>query len=125
VIEDIEFINSTVGFAVGGGVEGRDSSRILKTTDGGAQWVPMPHPKDSWIGDIDLASRNNAYVLTGKYFYSYCGDELVSVQEDLPKEPCQCKRTFYDYLGREVNVSASGMLLEYDPCVRKARLVVR
>jgi photosystem II stability/assembly factor-like uncharacterized protein len=128
-IEDIEFISRNVGFAVGGGISGNngwlDSSRVLKTTDGGTTWRQTEHPRDAWISDIDLVDADNGYIVTGKYLYSYCGDELVSVQEDLPKGPCQCKRALYDYLGREVDAQASGMLLEYDPCARKARVVYR
>lgn len=124
-ITDFHFFNRDVGFAVGGGVAGKDSSRVLKTTNGGKTWEQKQHPRDAIIIDIHMVDASHGYLLTGKYLYSYCGDELVSVQEDLPKEPCQCKRASYDYLGREVDVSASGMLLEYDPCVRKARVVYR
>lgn len=128
-IEDIEFISRNVGFAVGGGVSGNngwlDSSRVLKTTDGGTTWRQTEHPRDAWISDIDLVDADNGYIVTGKYLYSYCGDELVSVLQNEDAQPCECTKSLYDFLGREVDAQASGMLLEYDPCARKARVVYR
>jgi len=124
-IVDFHFFNRDVGYAVGGGVAGKDSSRVLKTTNGGATWEQKQHPKDAIVIDIHMVDASHGYLLTGKYLYSYCGNEIVSVVEDKPEEACQCKRTLYDYLGREVGSASTGMLLEYDPCVGKARLVVR
>jgi len=128
-IEDFAFLNSNVGYAVGGGVSGGngwlDSSRVLKTVDGGNTWIQVKHPKDSWIGAISLIDSNTGYILAGQYVYNYCGDPLVSVKEDTIPAESNCETLYFDLLGRRIHDEATGIVIEYDPCKAKGRVVVR
>lgn len=126
-IEDIEFADSRTGFAVGGGVYGNtwlDSSRVLKTVDGGVTWEQTKHPRDSWIVAIQLLGATNAKILTGKYVYSYCGDQIVTVEESNHEERI-CEKLYFNLIGEQVTSSTLGFLLEYDPCSRNAKMMLR
>src|SRR2546421_911422 len=39
-VTSLDFVSSTLGWAIGG--QGKNSSRLLKTTDGGQTWTPIP-----------------------------------------------------------------------------------
>lgn len=128
-IEDFAFLNANVGYAVGGGVNGGngwlDSSRVLKTEDGGNTWLQIKHPRDVWIGGISLIDSNTGYILAGQYVYRYCGDPLVSVKEDAIQTEPNCESLFFDLLGRRIGDEAAGIVIEYDPCKAKGRVIVR
>jgi hypothetical protein len=118
-----------VGYAVGGGVNGvngwLDSSRVLKTEDGGNTWLQIRHPRDVWIGAISLIDSHTGYILAGQYVYRYCGDPLVSVKEDAIQAESKCEHLFFDLLGRRLGVEAAGIVIEYDPCKVRGRVVTR
>lgn len=127
-IEDIKFVTQNVGFAVGGGIFDsngwRDSSRVLKTHDGGTTWYQVKHPRDSWIGRIHMVGPTNGYITARQFVYSYCGDQPVSVQDDADGT-AECEKVIYDLLGQSTTELISGPVIEYDPCKGRGRIVLR
>jgi photosystem II stability/assembly factor-like uncharacterized protein len=126
-IEDIEFVSSQAGYAVGGGVYGSqwvDSSRVLTTSDAGETWTPLPHPHDRWITDIHLIGSEHGFIAAGEWIYSLCQNTSVSVEET-KLATADCEKFYFDLLGRQVGNNDSGLLIEYDPCTSRGRVILR
>src|SRR4030066_1977700 len=76
----VEFINTTIGFAVG------DESMILKTTDGGNTWIMKDVGQYSYLVDVEFINENTGWVLDfyyGNIFKTIDSGESWSLVADL------------------------------------------
>jgi len=63
-LDEVKFINSDTGYAVGGHVSATYSGYILKTTDAGDSWSNLNIGTDTyWLTDIVIPSNDTIYVI--------------------------------------------------------------
>ena len=91
----VEFINDTLGFAVGGYF---DNGTILRTTDGGENWVSIENKFDFDITgfvyyNIAVSNTNSHCVITG-YKYNHNYYSILMISHDMG-ETWSVDSTFY------------------------------
>lgn len=63
-IDEVKFVNSDTGYAVGGHVSATYSGYVLKTTDAGETWSVLNTGKNTyWLTDIAIPGNDTIYVI--------------------------------------------------------------
>jgi photosystem II stability/assembly factor-like uncharacterized protein len=65
-IRDLSFADVRNGFGVG------DSGLVLRTTDGGSQWVPLQRPTLDCIRAVQFFDPLNGYIAGGDFYSALC-----------------------------------------------------